>query len=374
MTGAAVAQNLSNVNFDNYNNGDLAGQGAPAWNVQSSSPADYQVQSAFSQAGKAVLIDTGPMISVGWGWQDLAPTQGNILVVSQVSAYIETDPLDRPSSAVGLDAYQDVPFTRMAAIRMRTTEGGTLGGVVMIAGTSAFDSGLPAPALDTWHRLTLVLNLSNGTAAGFFNGTPVFTNAPLAMPSWAIGTSTYTDSDLYTVPFGFNRCYYDNYRVDGVAIGNLRGVVELQDWEASTNGIPVVVEIRDSTGSTVLETRNTTLDANGEFNVGTTTRGDVTVAVKAPKWLNAFNNNMTFGVNSINLTDFGYVGLTWSLMNGDADDDNEVGIGDFAVISAAFGTALGDPGYDARADLNGDDEVNIADYAIMSINFGEVGV
>ncbi len=66
-------------------------------------------------------------------------------------------------------------------------------------------------------------------------------------------------------------------------------------------------------------------------------------------------------------------GINVTLINGDCDRDNEVGIGDYAILSASYGSDLGGPGWNADADLNGDDAVDIADYAILSQNYGLVG-
>ena len=65
--------------------------------------------------------------------------------------------------------------------------------------------------------------------------------------------------------------------------------------------------------------------------------------------------------------------MNFSLTNGDSDGDNEVGIGDYAVLSSAYNSSNGDPNWDATADLNGDDAVDIADYAILSANYGLAG-
>ena len=66
-------------------------------------------------------------------------------------------------------------------------------------------------------------------------------------------------------------------------------------------------------------------------------------------------------------------GLDVTLVNGDCDRDNEVGLGDYAVLSSSYGSELGGPGWNADADLNGDFAVDIADYAILSQNYGLVG-
>lgn len=60
-------------------------------------------------------------------------------------------------------------------------------------------------------------------------------------------------------------------------------------------------------------------------------------------------------------------------MNGDSNGNNEIEIGDYSILSAAFGSAVGDPTFDPLADLNGDDAVEIGDYAILSANYVAIG-
>lgn len=65
--------------------------------------------------------------------------------------------------------------------------------------------------------------------------------------------------------------------------------------------------------------------------------------------------------------------FTESLINGDVDNDNEVGPGDFGALSAAFGSVDGDSNWNAMADLDEDGEVGPSDFGILSANFGEAG-
>ena len=62
-----------------------------------------------------------------------------------------------------------------------------------------------------------------------------------------------------------------------------------------------------------------------------------------------------------------------SLLNGDCDGDNEVGIGDYAMVSAAYNSTPVDPNWNELADLNDDGSVDIADYAVSSANYGQHG-
>lgn len=64
---------------------------------------------------------------------------------------------------------------------------------------------------------------------------------------------------------------------------------------------------------------------------------------------------------------------TITLVNGDCNGDNEVNLVDLGMISALFGLANGDPGFDKEVDLNHDDEINLVDFGICAAAFGVAG-
>ena len=43
---------------------------------------------------------------------------------------------------------------------------------------------------------------------------------------------------------------------------------------------------------------------------------------------------------------------------------------DFVLLKNSFGKAVGDPGYDDRADLTGDRLITIQDFSLVKSNFG----
>ncbi len=55
---------------------------------------------------------------------------------------------------------------------------------------------------------------------------------------------------------------------------------------------------------------------------------------------------------------------------GDMDGDGDVDVFDFGEFATAFGTSLGDPGYNAAADLDGDDDVDVFDFGVFGPDFG----
>ena len=64
---------------------------------------------------------------------------------------------------------------------------------------------------------------------------------------------------------------------------------------------------------------------------------------------------------------------TWIPKLGDIDSDNEIGVGDYAALSASFNTWVGHENWDAWSDLNQDGFVDAMDYSILSSNYGAVG-
>lgn len=58
---------------------------------------------------------------------------------------------------------------------------------------------------------------------------------------------------------------------------------------------------------------------------------------------------------------------------GDVDDDDEVSIFDYILLSGAFGATVGESSYLREADFDRDGEINIFDYQQLSDNFGAEG-
>lgn len=169
------------------------------------------------------------------------------------------------------------------------------------------------------------------------------------------------NGELYftTVGGSFRRL---NFAPGGFAI---QGQINWQDLEATAKRPDHIdVEYRAHGSLVPLYTLSIGLQQNGTFRLPCPT-GNIDVSIKGPHWLRRTLN--------VNATAGDVTGLVFNMVNGDADGDNEVGIGDYAVISSAYGTSLGDPSWDPNADLNGDESVDIADYAILSSRYGQIG-
>lgn len=108
--------------------------------------------------------------------------------------------------------------------------------------------------------------------------------------------------------------------------------------------------------------------ANGRVNILNPQRGvpNMIFSFKRTHWLRK-NSAVSDWTNPASLT------FTLDLVNGDADNDNTVGPGDFAALSSAYGSTTGETNFDAMADFDEDGEVGPGDFAILSSNYGAEG-
>lgn len=153
--------------------------------------------------------------------------------------------------------------------------------------------------------------------------------------------------------------------VDKLVIPEISGRVILSDFvgDVSLQTATLTFSPTDNSGDYV---KVVTLGPSGEYSFNADMGpGSYSVKAKSSHWLAKSAGVVAIG--SVN------TGLSFVLTNGDCDDDNEVGIGDYSILSAAYNTSLGDPGFVPAADLNGDDSVDIGDYAILSANYGLSG-
>jgi hypothetical protein len=146
------------------------------------------------------------------------------------------------------------------------------------------------------------------------------------------------------------------------AVSSVSGHAFLDGYTGSAAGQLLQVEVWQ--GGALVETLDGHYAPGNTFSFVTRVSGSATLKfrLRTGLWKAV---SVTLGNPITNLT----VGMT----NGDCDHDNEVSIGDYAILSQNFNRSLGDVGYDSNADLNGDDTVDIGDYAILSGSFGQVG-
>lgn len=128
---------------------------------------------------------------------------------------------------------------------------------------------------------------------------------------------------------------------------------------------PVLVNIYQAGTNTVVNTITTTADANGDFAITGITPGTYDIAVKPTYFLQVMENvTLSAGSNSIS---FGMC------MGGDADDNNQIDLSDYSILSTAFYTQTADPGYAPGADFDGNGQIDLSDYSVLSTNFYQAG-
>ncbi len=152
-----------------------------------------------------------------------------------------------------------------------------------------------------------------------------------------------------------------------VSAALVTGQVALGNWSASRLYVPVRIEIRAVGSTTPLDAQTVLLDAQGNFQMATSLpAGNYDIAVKGSHWLRQVLANQTIHANGLG-------GLSFSLLNGDIDGNNAVGLSDFARLKSAFGSLPGNPNWNPNADLDGNGAVGLSDFAILKLNFGRIG-
>ncbi len=104
-----------------------------------------------------------------------------------------------------------------------------------------------------------------------------------------------------------------------------------------------------------------TLGAGGSYSLQTGVTGTVQARVYVPGWLGQRQTLVVGGS--------GVITANWSLINGDANRDNQIDDADLLEVLFAFGQT----GANLPADCNGDGAVDDADLLIVLFNFGAVG-
>lgn len=145
----------------------------------------------------------------------------------------------------------------------------------------------------------------------------------------------------------------------------LKGTVTLNGISVPPTGESVQWELRDGGGS-VVQSGTTTLNSTGAFAIPLTlVNGTYDLTMQGATHLRAVRPNVEMGGLVQN--------LNFSLVNGDCTGNNVIDLGDFDVLSGAFGTSFGEAGFAPGADLNRDQVVDLGDFDLLSLGFGESG-
>jgi hypothetical protein len=192
---------------------------------------------------------------------------------------------------------------------------------------------------------------------GAWQISPTSSSAIQSLPSAQVGAGGFTVSlpaqsvTLYVLP-----------QSSGIA-----GSVKLQNFSGDPTKIPVTIQIRNPGTTTAVQTQTVYLNPDGTFSLSTTLKATYDVAVKASNWLRK-------RISNVKLTGVGFVaGLSFSLINGDVNGDNNVDVLDLLAIGAAWRTEPAMSKWNPNADLNGDGSVDLLDWLIVANNWRKTG-
>ncbi|MEP0766359.1 MAG: hypothetical protein HRF45_07465 [Fimbriimonadia bacterium] len=176
-------------------------------------------------------------------------------------------------------------------------------------------------------------------------------------PGWGELESVAYDPDNHLVYAGSedtNRIHVFQIRPQAT----LDVSVTLQNF-GSPLGQSATLELRNPGETTPQHTYPITLDAAGNVTLPCVAEGTWDVAVKFSHWLRAVVASKTIaaGSNSVSFVQ----------VNGDADNDNAVGLADLNAVLVKFGQA------DVMTDLDGSGLTDLADLNIVLLNFGKQG-
>jgi hypothetical protein len=365
FSGTSFSQQLATSGFEpnqGFTFAPVSGQGTPQW-FEGSALNTLRVDTGGRGTGQAIKIDTAQYVDPVYAWVDVRnksiSSQSKIVVAT---AYVSFSDDNRAASVAGMDLFEATGSTRFFGIRIEPIIN-FQGGVKLLLGNQEVATTAVPPFFWTWTKVRLYVDLEQAKGWAEVGNQVIGRDAPYTLPASFIANVTrIADADLFVDPKGYNVISFDDYKVEAIQAGQVSGKVTLNDWSATTAGIPVTIQVRNAS-NVVVETKNTTLAADGSFAVSVAYRGQGYVSAKCSHWLGRRSELTT-------ITRYGVLDFEPALDNADIDGDDIVSILDYISLSNAFGSEKGDPGWNAMNDLDGDDLVSILDYIILSANFG----
>ena len=358
VAGWATAQVLQSETFESgFTLGDLDGQNGwfvlPGDALPSVSTGMGTISSVMARSGtRSVRLDSSLLFS-GESLFAFKPLAAPVL--AGTSSIVFSEFWLRYTSVSGTNAggaSYDSGGNFLAGLLIDSQDGKTY--PTWLAGAST----ISAVSSAQWVRLTAVHNMLTSQVRGYVNGNLV------SSTTGTFVAANFSDFDMFADGEGTNQVYFDDVKIEKFAFGAIRGTVTLQDYQAPSTGVPVRIRLLNATTNAVVQTFNTTLNANGEFTVNTSNRGTFKLEIKPWHWVSKT-------LTGITVIDEGVYFLTSTHANGDPDNSDEVDAADIDLVIANFGQ-LGDPNSIA-ADVNGSGEVDAADIDVVIVNFGEIG-
>lgn len=142
----------------------------------------------------------------------------------------------------------------------------------------------------------------------------------------------------------------------------LSGNINISQFAGQLSGETLTLTVKTISGTFVAQ-KSLEVDSNGDFSTDWNLQpGEYLITGKTGTALSE--------TAPVKISGDGALGVNYSLNNGDVDNDNEVGPGDFEIVVENFGSVLA---LGSEGDLDGDGEVGPGDFEIVVHNFGISG-
>lgn len=148
--------------------------------------------------------------------------------------------------------------------------------------------------------------------------------------------------------------------------GSLKGKIILQGHPQGNMAASLRIQFYEP-GKIMPEfTYNIESNVNGEFTIDNIPTGNYVITVK--------NSHTLLVAAAANITQGNITVIEFALLlEGDANNDNQITDLDFSLLSKAFGTIQGGKGYNSAADFNVDATISILDFSLLAENYNKKG-
>jgi hypothetical protein len=192
-------------------------------------------------------------------------------------------------------------------------------------------------------------------------------SATQATVNITVGASAATGARTITLTNPDGQTAASSFTVN-IGSKTVSGTLTLQSYTgAQLPGTSFVFELRDASTNALIETDAGTVTAGNAFSFSTAqSAGNYKLRIKGINRFLAKSQTIVLGASGVS-------GLSYTLLNGDANGDNIVGTADFNVLRAAWGGVSPNSPYNVAADFNGDGIIGTTDFNIMRTSWGAVG-
>lgn len=162
----------------------------------------------------------------------------------------------------------------------------------------------------------------------------------------------------------------DEISLPGCLTVGLNGKVVLQGrrLEYGANWkVPLTVELYATSPTAIVDTYDVITSADGKFSVAGIQPGTYHIAVKNSHTLKKVMASQTLTINN-----YGFINFD-TLYEGDCNGDNYIDGIDASLLLNSYNRAIGNPGYDDRADFTEDGIVSAEDISLIVNNFYKTG-